>query len=174
MTDDVIEQPADGATAAANAATSGTSGVAGSEGGDQAAGNGVPEPEQRGRLRRWTAWVFTRHLCFGGLVGALVLFCLSMTPSLVPRAWLFQGAVSGVSVAIGYGVGSAVSAVIRKLVKREPSPVFKRRAWWVLAGSTLVMGALFLYFGWAWQEDVRQLMEIDDLRAFEWLSLIHI
>ena len=172
MTDDVIDQPADGGTAAANAATSATSSVATTEGLDQAAGSEVPEPEQRGRLRRWTAWLFTRHLCFGGLVGALVLFCLSMTPSLVPRAWLFQGAVSGVSVAIGYGVGSAVSAGIRKLVKREPSPVFKRRAWWVLAGSTLVMGALFLYFGWAWQEDVRQLMEIDDLRAFEWFAII--
>ena len=40
-------------------------------------------------------WVFTRHLCFGGLVGALVFFCLSLTPSLVPRLWAFQATVSG-------------------------------------------------------------------------------
>ena len=77
--------------------------------------------------QRWrrTRWVFTRRLCFGGLVGGLVLFCLSMTPSLVPRLWLFQGTVSGISVAVGYGVGSAASAGVRKLLPREPSPTVK-------------------------------------------------
>jgi uncharacterized membrane protein len=112
--------------------------------------------------------VFTRHLCFGGLAGALVLFCLSMTPSLVPRSWLFQGAVSGVSVAIGYGLGSALSAGIRKVLKTEPSPAAKRRAWWILLGSGVVAGGLFLWFGAMWQDDVRALMEMERLAAYEW------
>ena len=78
-------------------------------------------------------WVFTRRLCFGGLAGALVFFCLSMTPSLVPREVLMQGVVSGVAVAIGYGFGSLLSSGIRKLVRREPSATFKSRAVQVLA-----------------------------------------
>ena len=126
----------------------------------------------RGRLRRAMAWVFTRRLCFGGLAGALVFFCLSLTPSLVPRTWLFQGVVSGVSIAIGYGAGSAVSSGTRKLLRSEPSVTFKARAWWVLAGSALVMTGLFLYFGWSWQDDVRGLMELEGLRAYEWGVII--
>jgi len=116
--------------------------------------------------------VFTRRLCFGGLAGALVFFCLSMTPSLVPREVLMQGVVSGVAVAIGYGFGSLLSSGIRKLVRREPSATFKSRAWWVLAGSALVMGGLYLYFGSAWQEDIRRLMEMEQLRAYDWASII--
>ena len=124
--------------------------------------------------QRWrrTRWVFTRRLCFGGLVGGLVLFCLSMTPSLVPRLWLFQGTVSGISVAVGYGVGSAASAGVRKLLPREPSPTVKRNSWWVLLGSTLVLGGLFLYYGSEWQQQVRRAMGMDQLRATEWFATV--
>jgi uncharacterized membrane protein len=136
----------------------------------------MPEPERAeasSRPRRWRLrWVFTRRLCFGGLAGALVFFCLSMTPSLVPREVLMQGVVSGVSVAIGYGFGSLLSSGIRKLIRREPSATFKSRAWWILAGSTLVMGGLYLYFGSAWQEDIRRVMEMEQFRAYDWVSVV--
>ena len=69
-----------------------------------------------GRLARGLRWVFWRHLCFGGLAGALVLFCLSLTPSLLPRGWVLQGVVSGVTAVIGYGVGSMLSSGIRKVI----------------------------------------------------------
>ena len=36
--------------------------------------------------------------------GAL-FFCLSLTPSLLPRDWLFQGLIGGINAAIGYGIG---------------------------------------------------------------------
>jgi uncharacterized membrane protein len=127
------------------------------------------------RSRLWRLrWVLTRRLCFGGLAGALVFFCLSMTPSLVPREVLMQGIVSGVSVAIGYGFGSLLSSGIRKLIRREPSATFKSWAWWILAGSTLVMGGLYLYFGSAWQEDIRRVMEMEQFRAYDWASVVFI
>ena len=126
-----------------------------------------------GRQRWWRLrWLFTRPLCFGGLAGALVFFCLSMTPSLLPRAWVFQGVVSGAAVAIGYGLGSAFSSAIRYFLPREPSRRFKRIAWWGLGGSALVIGGVFLYSGSAWQEDVRRLMEMEQLRAYEWFSIV--
>ena len=131
------------------------------------------ETEATPRRRFWrTRWVFTRRLCFGGLAGALVFFCLSMTPSLVPREVLMQGVVSGVAVAIGYGFGSMLSSGIRKVIPREPSTTFKNRAWWVLGGATLVMGGLYLYFGSAWQEDIRRLMEMEQLRAYDWGAIL--
>ncbi|MCC2321181.1 alpha/beta-hydrolase N-terminal domain-containing protein [Cellulomonas xiejunii] len=36
-----------------------------------------------------------------------------MTPSLLPRDWLYQGLVSGISGALGYGVGVALARVLR-------------------------------------------------------------
>lgn len=123
-----------------------------------------------GSPRRWrrTRWVFLRRPCFGGLAGGLVFFFMSMTPSLVPRSWLFQAVVMGVSVVIGYGIGSAISAGIRKLRKDEPGRRTKRIAWWILAGSALIVGALGLWWGAEWQQDVRQLMELEQLEVFEW------
>src|SRR6266550_2318292 len=69
---------------------------------------------EEGCVRAKLRWVFRRRLCFGGLAGALVFFCLSLTPSLLPRGDILQGVLSGVTVVIGYGVGSAVSAGVRK------------------------------------------------------------
>ena len=105
-------------------------------------------------------WIFWRHLAFGGLAGALVFFCLSLTPSLLPRVSLLQGAATGIAVAIGYGLGSAASALIRKVIPREPGADAKRIAWWVLLGAAIVLVPLFLYLGRRWQETVRELMEM--------------
>jgi len=125
-------------------------------------------PPRWRRLR----WLFTRRLCFGGLAGALVFFAFSMTPSLVPRSWILQGAVSGVSLAIGYGIGSLASSGIRMIIPREPSTAWKRRAWWILLGSTILLGGLSLYLGAQWQRDVRRLMETDQLAPFEWGAIL--
>jgi hypothetical protein len=112
----------------------------------------------RGKLR----WLFRRRLCFGGLAGALVFFCYSLTPSLLPRGDVLQGVLSGITVVIGYGVGSALSAGIRKLRSTEPSRGFKRIAWWVLLGATVVLVPLFLLLGGSWQNDVRDLMGMSE------------
>lgn len=91
-----------------------------------------------------------------------------MTPSLVPRTALFQGVVSGVSLVSGYGIGSALSAGIRKVRSGEPSAHLKRIAWWVLLGSTVVVAPLALWWGTEWQQDLRRLMSMEQLRAYEW------
>ena len=40
----------------------------------------VTDDESPRRIRRGLRWVFLRHLPFGGLVGALILFSISLTP----------------------------------------------------------------------------------------------
>jgi uncharacterized membrane protein len=50
--------------------------------------------------------MMTRLSSIGLLVGA-VFFAFSLTPSLLPRPFLIQGALSGVSLAAGYGLGVA-------------------------------------------------------------------
>ena len=118
----------------------------------------------RDRLR----WVFRRRLCFGGLAGALVFFCLSLAPSLLPRTVAVQGLVSGITTVIGYGLGSVLSAGIRNVIRSEPGRQFKRIAWWVLLGAGVVLVPLFLALGRSWQEDVRDLMGMDSQAPWKW------
>jgi uncharacterized membrane protein len=61
----------------------------------------------RGRLgwlrRQGTRW---NH---AGTVGGLLFLAVSLMPSLLPRTWLVQGLVTGISYAFGYGIGVLVA-----------------------------------------------------------------
>lgn len=77
-------------------------------------------------------------LNYPGLIVATVFFALSVTPSLVPRDWLFQGLISGVNAALGYGVGCVLEWLYRLwirprlttllLAKLPPPPTWVRYA----------------------------------------------
>lgn len=63
-------------------------------------------------------------LDFTGIAFATLFFCWSLSPSLLPRDWLFQGLIGGINAAIGYGVvGGAVGWVVDRLV-------LSRVRWW--------------------------------------------
>lgn len=51
---------------------------------------------------------------YPGILVAAVFFAWSVSPSLLPRTWLFQGLVSGISAVIGYGVGCVLEWAYRK------------------------------------------------------------
>ena len=130
-------------------------------------------PENPSARPAWSVgarYLFGR-LCFGGLVVALGFFCLSLTPSLLPRSPLFQGLVSGASTAIGYGLGSAISAGIRQISRQEPSQRSKRIAWRLLLGGSVLFLGIFAWYGAQWQEDVRSLMGMGQLRSYHWLLI---
>lgn len=60
----------------------------------------------------WTRW----HPSVTGLVMAALAAWVSLMPSLLPRAWHYQGIVTGVSMAVGYGVGVALRTLWQRLV----------------------------------------------------------
>src|SRR3954469_8403475 len=109
-------------------------------------------------MREKLRWLFRRRLCFGGLAGGLVFFCLSLLPSLLPRGVILQGVISGVTAVIGYGIGSGVSAGGGKVREDDPVASFKRIAWWGLLAAAVVLIPVFLLLGRSWQNDVRDLM----------------
>ena len=112
--------------------------------------------------RLWRSWLraFTDKAPAAGLTGALLLFGLSLTPSLLPRTWQVQGVVSGVSAAVGYGLGAALHAAVRRVKPNRPSAARAR------GGLLAILVATIVAIGWVaahvfWLVDVRRLMGIE-------------
>ncbi|ROR93049.1 alpha/beta-hydrolase family protein [Nocardioides aurantiacus] len=87
-------------------------------------------------------WVLARSPL--GLVLAVLMLGATLAPSLLVRTWVFQGVLSGVGLAVGYGVGVALTAAGRWLLGRvgwDP-PVLGARPRWVLVAVLVVVAAL--------------------------------
>ncbi|MBS9535660.1 alpha/beta-hydrolase family protein [Mycobacterium sp. M1] len=111
-------------------------------------------------------WI--RHYTFTGTAVALVFVWLSLTPSLLPRGPLFQGLVSGVSGAIGYGFGVFAVWLVRYLRSKDTSPPAPRWAWAVLIPVGVVgMVAADVWFH-MWQDQVRDLMGVERLARWSY------
>ena len=82
----------------------------------------VSAPPRTHPLLVW-AWSLV-HLDFVGVAFGTLFFCLSLTPSLLPRDWLFQGLISGLNAAIGYGIG-----VFRRK-RSSTASCYVARTWW--------------------------------------------
>ena len=108
------------------------------------------KPAKRGRFLSPPSLV-------GTAVGLLPIG-MTVTPSLLPRTWVMQGVITGICVAIAYGLGVLVAWAVRKLTKWEPSVRVRRMAWLlVLVAAAAVLAAAVLV-GTSWQNDVRSLV----------------
>jgi uncharacterized membrane protein len=111
------------------------------------------------------AWGLVR-LDFVGVGFGALLFCLSLTPSLLPRDWLFAGLIGGLNAAIGYAIGVVIGKAFRHFVLR-------RRHWWpptkavlqrlkaVTVALSIAASVLVLIPAAAWQRQVSALMGIE-------------
>ncbi|MET8775939.1 alpha/beta-hydrolase family protein [Nocardia sp. NPDC004654] len=109
------------------------------------------------------------HPNYVGLVVATLFFCWSLTPSLLPRDWLFQGLVSGVNAAIGYGVGCLLDLAYGKwIAPRVQLPAALALPGW-LAGvvktlvvlACVVVAIVMLVQSARWQREITALMGMD-------------
>ena len=148
-------------------------------GGEEPPGDDQPAEEGRadaeagdGGIGGWLRWLVRRPTRYGGFVGALLLFWISLTPSLLPRPWFAQAAVSGIAAAIGFGLGSAVSVLVHKVIAGEPSPGTTRVAWRVLIVVAVLGSALLLWWSKGWQNELRRLMGIDEEPDLAVLALL--
>lgn len=123
-----------------------------------------PPAHTRHPLLVW-AWGLIR-LDFVGVGFGALFFCLSLTPSLLPRDWLFQGLIGGTNAAIGYAIGVLVGKAMRRFVLRG-------RRWWPppqrilaamkVAAVVAAIGAslMMLIPAAGWQRQVSALMGIE-------------
>jgi len=126
-----------------------------------AAGKHEPaEPEPEAATRPW--WV--RHYTFCGTAVGLIFLWLSLTPSLLPRGPLFQGLVSGVSGAVGYGLGVFGVWLVRFMLSRDRFKSAPRWAWVTLGVADVVGTVAMIVWFHIWQDDVRNLMDVPHLK----------
>lgn len=118
---------------------------------------------QLARLRtyRWSVHLFG-GASLAGLFGAWLAFAASMTPSLLPRPWYLQGLASGAFVTLGYGVGAAASAILRR-IGFDPisAPARRRLVFRAMLGIGVVSLPVFGMLGANWQHAVRLHVEVD-------------
>ncbi|WP_411550517.1 alpha/beta hydrolase [Mycolicibacterium flavescens] len=130
---------------------------------------------QRSSLYAW-AWSLLR-LDFVGMAFGALFFCLSLTPSLLPRDWLFAGLIGGLNAAIGYGIGVFCGRMVRRFV-------LARRPWWppprvvltvlktvVVAGS-IGASLLMLIPAASWQRQVSAVMGMDGPATIDYLRTL--
>jgi uncharacterized membrane protein len=101
------------------------------------------------------------YVTLPGCWGALVVGCLSFTPSLLPRGGIVQGLVWGITAAIGYGLGVLAAWIWRAFADREPRRP-RRRSWTVLVISAGVLVVVSFGLGQYWQYEIRKLMGVTD------------
>ncbi|MBJ3785018.1 alpha/beta-hydrolase family protein [Devosia sp. MSA67] len=83
---------------------------------------------------------------------------MSLTPSLLPRAYLVQGVVSGVSFAAGYAIGAVIQWIWEYLGLRWPAGKTGRWLGWGIGIVTAAITLFSLYQTTGWQNAVRAAM----------------
>lgn len=111
----------------------------------------VGDGERPSPPRRWFSYTLP------GAAVALILACLSFTPSLLPRPGAYQGVVCGLIAAIGYGLGVLGARVWREFADRPERPP-RRGSWPALAIAAVVLLVIAYVLGQRWQGQLRDLM----------------
>ena len=111
---------------------------------------------------------FDRVLSGVGVTAATWFFAASLVPSLLPRAAWLQGLVSGVTVAVGYGLGAGAAALWRYLGIPGLRGRARTVALWVLVGVG-AWGAV--WNGWrlvGWQNEIREMFGMPHTSPLIW------
>lgn len=106
-----------------------------------------------------------RSFSFVGLVFAGLFFAASVTPSLLPRQFLFQGLLSGFAIAMGYGIGESLAMLFQFLEIPPPPKRFQGKLKVCIAISVTLLFVYFLRQMTFWQNSLRALMEMEPLES---------
>ncbi len=112
------------------------------------------------RVRRY--W---QTFSFVGLVFATLFFAASVTPSLLPRHYVVQGLMSGLAIAVGYGVGVGLVGLYHFLQLRDPPQRIQTYGKRVTSLVTAVVFLVFLRQMTFWQNSIRELMQMEPLQS---------
>jgi uncharacterized membrane protein len=103
---------------------------------------------------------YSTSFSFVGLVFAVLLFAGSLSPSLLPRPYLIQGLLSGLSTAVGYGIGVFFVWLWQYLEIPAPGAKLQFIAKRVSVVGVAIIAISFLWRAAVWQNSIRTLMEM--------------
>jgi uncharacterized membrane protein len=106
-------------------------------------------------LRRW------QELSMVGVIFGILCFAASLTPSLLPRQFPVQGALSGLAFAVGYGAGRLIFLTWQFLEIPLPRARLQRLFKWSISLAALVIAVAFLTQITRWQNSIRALMDME-------------
>ncbi|OCJ04346.1 hypothetical protein A6U87_16030 [Rhizobium sp. AC44/96] len=106
-----------------------------------------------------------------GLVLGFAFFAASLTPSLMPRSFLVQGALSGLAGAVGYMFGVAFVWLwgYLELPAARTVPVALRAAVYVCG---VIVSVIFLWQAAGWQNSIRDLWHMERVDSADPFKLV--
>jgi uncharacterized membrane protein len=106
-----------------------------------------------------------KSFSYVGLAVGTLFFASSLTPSLLPRHFVVQGVLSGLALAVGYGVGVLFIWLCTYLEIRQPGARTQLFAKWIATAVVAMAAAWFLWRATIWQNSIRQLMELEPVES---------
>jgi uncharacterized membrane protein len=114
------------------------------------------------KLRAWCGRYWA-SFSFVGLAVATLTFAASLTPSLLPRNFAVQGLLSGLALAVGYGVGVLVVWLWDYLQIPHFDARTERVSKWTTGVVAILVAVTFLWRATVWQNSIRALMDMEPL-----------
>ena len=109
-----------------------------------------------------------------GLILGLVFFCVSLTPSLLPREYVVQGVMSGVVFVAGYSIGWFGHRVWEFMELKEATGRLARVTTWILLSILTIFSIFTLNRMSTWQDSIRLRMEMAPLETSYQIGVVSI
>lgn len=115
----------------------------------------------------WQSWFRRPWASFSyvGLVVGTLFFSASLSPSLLPRNYVVQGLLSGLALAVGYGLGIFMVWLWRYMELPPPAATVQRVVKRLTTVGVALVVALSLWRATIWQDSIRELMEMPPLES---------
>ncbi|MBL4796687.1 MAG: alpha/beta-hydrolase family protein [Oleispira sp.] len=101
---------------------------------------------------------YHHSLSYTGLIIAVVFFSISLMPSLLPRPYVLQGLLSGLTLTVGYGIGICLRFIWRYLEMPYLTGRIKSYFQYTVTILSLLLFSYAIYYSSSWQDEVRLLM----------------
>ena len=106
---------------------------------------------------------FAASFSIPGLILGMGFFCISLTPSLLPRVFVIQGVLSGLVFAVGYGMGKAGYWLWKFMELKDVPGSLSRVADRILGSALILTAVITLSRMTVWQNSIRVKMEMNPI-----------
>ena len=115
---------------------------------------------------------FTAPLSSAGLVVGALFWLAALTPSLIPREGLIQGAIAGLAFAVGYGLAAGLVMLWAWLGLPVAQKRLLRHGWWLAAALAAILVVTGAVLARGWQNEVYRALGLPDVESVRPFTLL--